>query len=132
MATTSEIERITQAIAACWSETTCAPGQWNPELPAQGQCEVSSFVAWTHLGGELVLGEVFRHGEFQEHHYWNRLDGVDLDLTRKQFGDEHRIDEVMAMSPADVQAKRPDIHEELAARIELLESDVAQRLSSGR
>jgi len=129
MATDAEIQRITDAIAACWSEATCAPGQWNPELPAQGQCEVSSFVAWTHLGGSLVLGKVFRNGEFQEHHYWNRLDGVDLDLTNEQFGAEHRIDEVMAMNADAVRVKRPDIHEELAARIELLESEVAKRLS---
>lgn len=129
MATPEEIDRVRQAIERSWSEATCAPGQWNPAVPAQGQCEVSSFVAWTHLGGDLVLGQVFRNGEFQEHHYWNRLDGVDVDLTRAQFSDEHRIEEVVAMTPEEVHAKRPEIHAELAGRIELLESEVARHLT---
>ena len=129
MATTEEIDRVRRAIEQGWSEATCAPGQWNPDLPAQGQCEVSSFVAWSHLGGDLVLGQVFRHGEFQEHHYWNRLDGIDVDLTRSQFGDAHRIDEVMAMTAEEVRSKRSEIHAELAARIELLATEVDRHLA---
>ncbi|AKG46866.1 hypothetical protein SXIM_54820 [Streptomyces xiamenensis] len=39
------------------------------------------------LGGELVRGEVRVNGERTDYHWWNRLGmGVDIDLTREQFG----------------------------------------------
>ncbi|HEY6472852.1 MAG TPA: hypothetical protein VIY26_08175 [Acidimicrobiales bacterium] len=38
------------------------------------------------FGGELLEAEVhFRDGSRQGFHYWNRLDGVEVDLTREQF-----------------------------------------------
>ncbi len=128
MTLATRLDDVSNAIARSWSEATCAPGQWNPDVPAQGQCEVSSFVAWSHLGGELVLGEVFVHDEFQEDHYWNRLDGTDVDLTSAQFSQEHHIEEVTAMSSDEVRSKRPEIHAELAARIDLLAAEVDRHL----
>jgi hypothetical protein len=51
------------------------------------------------FGGELLEAEVhFRDGSRQGFHYWNRLAGVDVDLTREQFAshevvqDSHVID----------------------------------------
>jgi hypothetical protein len=44
------------------------------------------------LGGELLEAEVhFTDGSRQGFHYWNRLAGFDLDLTRGQFA----VDEII-------------------------------------
>jgi hypothetical protein len=44
------------------------------------------------LGGELLEAEVhFRDGRRQGFHYWNRLDGVEIDLTGDQFNEDELV-----------------------------------------
>jgi hypothetical protein len=46
------------------------------------------------FGGELLEAEVhFRDGSRQGFHYWNRLNGVEVDLTREQFSMHEVIQE---------------------------------------
>ena len=41
------------------------------------------------LGGELLCAEVHRNGKKFGYHWWNRIDGAEVDFTRDQFsGDE--------------------------------------------
>jgi hypothetical protein len=68
------------AVRAAWCPMTAAPGKWNPALPAAGQCAVTALLIQDLLGGSLVRGMVAG-----ESHYWNSVDGVDIDLTREQF-----------------------------------------------
>ncbi len=92
-------DQVIQAIRACWSkETAATPEIWNDENPSLGQCDVSAFTIWRYLGGELVLAKVFVDGEQTEHHYWNRIDGEDLDLTRVQFRNGENIVETRVLS----------------------------------
>ncbi|MCI0386280.1 hypothetical protein [Streptomyces sp. CNQ085] len=82
---------IDRALRASWSADTCHPSditrtEWSPDNPAWGHCDITSLVVNDLLGGELVVGEVFRGGEQEGYHWWNRLpNGVELDLTREQF-----------------------------------------------
>ncbi|MHB8457601.1 MAG: YunG family protein [Acidimicrobiales bacterium] len=65
---------------------------WTPENPARGQCGVTALVVHELLGGELLEAEVlFPDGTRQGYHYWNRLVGGDVDLTREQFTDGEQI-----------------------------------------
>ena len=122
---------IYEAIRASWSaDTSATPEQWSAANPAKGQCDVSSFVAWEHLGGALVLGQVFVNGDQTEHHYWNRIAGVDLDLTHEQFDGSEDIREVALVTSEEIEAKRDTMRPELAARLALLRQRVSRRLAA--
>lgn len=109
---------IVEAIEASWSRETCGnPDDWTADNPALGHCDVSSFVAWEHLGGKLVLGQVFVDGDFQEHHYWNRFDDTDLDLTRSQFTGRETIEEKAVHTAQFLADNRAAMNPELQARI---------------
>ena len=71
---------VVAAVRGCWSAETAAPGQWDPSLPAAGQCAVTALVLQDLFGGTLIRTTVGGRS-----HYWNRIGGVDVDLTREQF-----------------------------------------------
>lgn len=124
-------QRLLEAIRAGWSrETSADPGRWTSANPALGQCEVASFVLWEHLGGALVLGRVLVDGEQTEHHYWNRIDDVDFDLTREQFRGHEVIEELLVLGEDAVRAKQAEIRPDLAGRIDLLRHTVTRQLAT--
>ncbi|MFE9697679.1 hypothetical protein [Streptomyces sp. NPDC006270] len=118
---------IEQALRASWSAETCTPeyrDRWNPGNPARDQCGVTAMVLNDLLGGELIRGEVHVDGVRTDYHWWNRLGaGVDIDLTREQFGPE----EVVVGGDVIV---RPPVSEwrRLQEEYALLRDRVAQRL----
>ena len=121
--------RVVEAIERSWArETSAEPELWSSENPAKGHCDVSSFVAWEHFGGELVLSQVFVDGELSEHHYTNRIAGIDIDLTRSQFAGTETITEIGALSAQQVQAKQSELHPAVAQRIEDFRQRVNDRL----
>ena len=91
------LEALQAAIRASWSLETCDPtdaAEWTPANPSRGQCAVTALVVHDLMGGELLEAEVHYHdGERQGFHYWNRLAGVDLDLTREQFTSQEVVQE---------------------------------------
>ncbi len=92
MVTLSDLEA---ALRASWSIETCDPidtHNWSPDNPSRGQCGATALVVRDVLGGELLEAEVlFVTGERQGFHYWNRLDGIDIDLTQDQFSPDEVI-----------------------------------------
>src|SRR5205809_837581 len=63
-------------------ETSSDPGAWTRENLTWGQCAVTALIVQDYLGGDLLRAPV--GGSM---HYWNLLpNGVELDLTRGQFG----------------------------------------------
>lgn len=122
-------QQVVEAIRLSWSkETSGVPDEWTSNNPARGQCDASSFVFWEFFGGDLVLAEVFVNGEHTEHHYWNRIDGEDIDLTREQFSNGEDIREKTALPNEDVQEKIPTIRSELRDRVDLMRESVGARL----
>jgi hypothetical protein len=76
--------------------------RWSPANPARGQCGPTALVLNDLLGGELCVAEVrLRDGSRQGFHWWNLLAGVDIDLTREQFGADELVQEprVLARPP---------------------------------
>ena len=125
-------QKIIDAVARSWArETSELPDLWQQDNPAMGHCDVSSFVAWEHIGGELVLGEVHRDGAFQEHHYWNRLDGTDLDLTKSQFRNGEVITEKQVLSEEFLRSNQDSMRPELKVRISAFRRAVEQQLLPG-
>jgi hypothetical protein len=91
------MDALQAAIRASWSLETCDPtdaAQWTPANPSRGQCAATALVVHDLFGGQLLEAEVhFLDGSLQGFHYWNRLDGVDVDLTREQFTSQEALQE---------------------------------------
>lgn len=121
---------LATALRASWTaETSATPADWSVANPAKGQCDASSFIYWQHHGGDLVLGQVFVNGEQTEHHYWNRIGGVDVDLTSSQFTGNEEIREVAVLDEESIRERQPTMRQELADRIELLRNAVSEYLA---
>lgn len=121
---------VIQAIRDSWSaESSEHFEEWTPDNPAFGQCDVSSLIAWEYLGGELVLSQVFVNGEMTEHHYWNRVDGLDLDLTREQFTGNEDIRVKSVLTSEQLRNNQDSMRPEFVVRLELFRRAVADRLA---
>ncbi|MEI7030915.1 YunG family protein [Streptomyces pratensis] len=121
---------IERALRSSWSAETCTPeyrARWSPDNPARDQCGVTAMVLNDLLGGELIRGEVHVGGVRTDYHWWNRLGaGVEIDLTREQFGPEEVV-------TGGVVIARPPVAEWRRLREEyaLLRARVAERLGRG-
>ena len=72
---------LLDAIRCSWGrDTSYEPDVWSLDNPAWGQCAVTSLVIQDYFGGNLL-----RVTDGHATHYWNRVDGVDIDLTLMQF-----------------------------------------------
>jgi hypothetical protein len=81
--TLSEIE---SAIQLSWSiDTTYCVDDYASRHPAWGNCAVTALLLQKLLGGELMRGWAIEPGQLGTAHYWNRVNGLDLDLTWRQF-----------------------------------------------
>jgi hypothetical protein len=89
------LSAIEAAIRASWSLETCDPidvDNWSPARPSRGQCGATALVVRDLLGGLLLEAEVlFTNGEKQGFHYWNRLPGLDVDITADQFNPDEVV-----------------------------------------
>lgn len=106
----SDIETM---IRASWSRDTCTPeyrDRWTPANPARDQCGVTALVLHDLLGGDLLRGEVRVDGVRTDYHWWNRLaGGVEIDLTREQFGPEENVtDGVVIQRPPTIRRCRQE------------------------
>jgi len=72
--------KLIEAIHRSWCAATSSDVNWTPSNPALGQCAVTALVLQDYYGGDLVRVPVHKSS-----HYWNRLDGCDIDLTEGQF-----------------------------------------------
>lgn len=96
---THTLVEIERAFRSSWgADTTClAPGSlpgWRPENPAHGQCGPTALVVQDLLGGDLLIADVSEADGPSAVHYWNRLQGgLEIDLTRDQFANDHVVGE---------------------------------------
>jgi hypothetical protein len=91
MPTPTGLREIERAVRGAWGADVCEDPadvpRWSPSNPSRGQCGPTALVLNDLLGGDLCVAEVrLRDGTQQGFHWWNRLAGVDVDLTREQFG----------------------------------------------
>ncbi|MFE7314422.1 hypothetical protein ACFU7T_15285 [Streptomyces sp. NPDC057555] len=116
---------VERAVRSSWSAETCTPefrSQWSADNPARDQCGVTAMVLNDLLGGELLRGEVHVDGERVDYHWWNRLGaGVEIDLTREQFGPEEIVTEGIVIP-------RPPVLSRLREEYELLRDRVVEKL----
>jgi len=75
----SELAPIRHAMEQVFDCSTSF-GDCSLERPSTGHCFLASMFLQDTFGGEIVFGEVK-----QIPHYWNRIDGLEIDLTGDQF-----------------------------------------------
>jgi hypothetical protein len=66
-------------------ESSTDPEHWTPENPAWGQCAVTACVAQDYLGGRIVWADATTPDGAKYSHYFNNIEGKEIDLTRRQF-----------------------------------------------
>lgn len=124
--TTWSLTEIEHAIRDSWSAETGylneAGPAWHQDNPARGQCGTTALVVQDLLGGDLLIADVTAPGEPDSVHYWNRLGLLDIDVTREQFGPEHKIGEPRVV------VRPPDGPRQGAQQYELLRQRVLGRL----
>lgn len=82
---------IESAVRAAWGpDTSFATEDYlarGDGQPSRGQCGTTALVVQDLLGGDLMVADVEFEGAVEGVHYWNVTSGgVELDLTRDQFG----------------------------------------------
>ena len=99
------------------AETSFWPEEWTSERPSVGQCAVTAMLVWDRFGGEML-----RTVNQGVPHYWNRLKGVEVDLTRDQYDVWAPEEEVVVADRYEVESSGPT----LEARYRRLVSSVEQ------
>lgn len=90
------LSAIEAAVRAAFSRELCSPddlADWTPGNPSRGHCAVTALTLHDLLGGDLLVAEVTRGGERTGYHSWNRIGGVEVDLTREQFAPDEVVGE---------------------------------------
>jgi len=81
-----EISELEKILEKAWSkETSIDPEKWTKENPSWGQCVPTSLVAQDYLGGEIVWALAKLPDGSDMSYYFNKINGKEIDLTRKQF-----------------------------------------------
>lgn len=68
----------------CWSKETAYPScqkEWVPKDPTYGQCAITAMLVYDMFGGTIHRIRVEGGGT----HYFNKIEGRYVDLTREQF-----------------------------------------------
>jgi len=75
---------VRHKLEKAWSKETA----YNPEFylgdKATGQCVVTALIIQELFDGEIVTG-IVTYKNVKERHYWNRIAGLDIDLTWRQY-----------------------------------------------
>lgn len=79
----SRFESFFSTVSLAWNHETGNDPRWgHPSVPREsGQCAVTAMIVQDFYGGEILRAVVTDSGS----HYWNRIDGVEVDFTRAQF-----------------------------------------------
>jgi hypothetical protein len=122
------LRTVEAAVRASWGPDVCEdPADlplWSPANPARGQCGPTALVVNDLLGGDLCVAEVrLADGSQRGFHWWNRLAGTDIDLTREQFGPDEFVQEPRVMPRPPGRLLRGEV------QYRLLRSRVMARLS---
>jgi len=78
-----ELEKILEKVWA--KETSIEPEKWTKENPSLGQCVPTSLIVNDYIGGEIVWALAKLPDGQEISHYFNKINGNEIDLTRKQF-----------------------------------------------
>ena len=100
-----KLKKLKSALVKSWSKDTCYPpmgDDWSRENPALGQCYVTALIVNDYFGG-MILEAKFKDGSA---HFWNLVDGEEVDLTRSQFDEGEIIPEPKEFSRQEIDSRK--------------------------
>ncbi len=106
-------QSVRRALAGAWSIETAK--QWTRDRPFEGQCNVTAVVVHDLFGGEILRTRL-PHVD----HYYNRIDGVAVDLTDDQFHEPIGYDVEVASREEAMGCVLDSEYETLRASLKLL------------
>lgn len=80
-----ERDKVFNVIAHAWSAETSASNEWSKENKALGQCAVTACIVQDLFGGDIVNTTATLPDGSIDSHYYNVIEGAEIDLTRSQF-----------------------------------------------
>jgi hypothetical protein len=89
-----ELEEVKNILENAWCKETAHSSAWESyeqKPKSTGQCAVTTLVVNDYFGGEIIRGYAT---VYKISHYWNRINGVDVDFTRDQFDPNVQFDDV--------------------------------------
>jgi hypothetical protein len=105
-------DRLRSALAGAWCLETAK--QWTPDTPAAGQCNVTTVVVHDLFGGDILKTSL---PDYDVDHYYNRIDGVVVDLTDSQFSAPVSYDDELASRADAMQCVLDSEYETLRAAL---------------
>ena len=78
------LHKLYAVLRQSWKAETAyrsCQGEWVPTDPSYGQCAITAMLVYDMFGGSIHRIRV----EGGETHYFNKIDGYYVDLTREQF-----------------------------------------------
>jgi len=122
--TESTVRDLESALRVAFDIDTCYPDErkdWSPENPAYGQCAVTALVVQDYLGGDIIYDQ-------KNIHFWNRVEKIDIDLSRNQFSENVVLCETRIRSRQELlEGPRAEVAETLR-RYRILEDRVSNLL----
>lgn len=90
----TKIDLLKARLQTAWSAASSNdPSNWTITNPSYGQCAVTACVVQEELGGDVVWADAVLPNGKTSSHYWNIIDGQQVDLTRDQFPEGTMIPE---------------------------------------
>lgn len=78
-------DHLRTILESAWTAETSTNPAWNRQNRPLGQCAVTACVVEDYFGGEIVNTKAELPDGTVDSHYYNVIDGKDVDLTRDQF-----------------------------------------------
>lgn len=78
-------DKLRTILEYSWSAETSANPSWSEANKPLGQCAVTACVVEDYFGGEILNTKAKLPDGSIDSHYYNSIDGQEVDLTRDQF-----------------------------------------------
>lgn len=121
------LDDLYEVFRHCWSKESAYPAcqyDWVPKDPSYGQCAITAMLVYDMFGGSIHKIRVSGGGT----HYFNKIDGYYIDLTREQF-DLYNIP-VSYEPNEEVERKFCGKNQDTKKRYDLLVSTIASYLKN--
>ena len=123
-----EVKKFSDELYSVANRDTAYPANqadWTEDNRFFGHCAIVVALIYDKFGGKIKRGVLQNFGYS---HYWNEIDGIDIDATRVQFGKDEPIIDI-----SEVSIERILGNEETKERYELLKQRYEEKyLSYGK
>lgn len=81
-----DLNTLEKILLKSWSkDTSYCPDKWNELNPSFGQCAITALIVNDYFGGDIVWSEALLPNGQKISHFFNMINGEEVDLTRSQF-----------------------------------------------